>query len=29
MRWLPIGSWEQHGGHLPYDTDTRIAMALC
>ncbi|PSR23419.1 MAG: hypothetical protein C7B47_15900 [Sulfobacillus thermosulfidooxidans] len=29
MRWLPIGSWEPHGGHLPYDTDTRIASALC
>ncbi|WP_053958172.1 creatininase family protein [Sulfobacillus thermosulfidooxidans] len=29
MRWLPIGSWEPHGGHLPYDTDTRIAIALC
>jgi len=29
MRWLPIGSWEQHGNHLPYDTDTRIAAALC
>lgn len=29
MRWLPIGSWEQHGGHLPWDTDTRIAVSLC
>lgn len=28
MRWLPIGSWEPHGGHLPYDTDTLIASHL-
>lgn len=26
---LPIGSCEQHGSHLPLDTDSRIAMALC
>jgi mycofactocin precursor peptide peptidase len=25
---LPIGSLEQHGPHLPLDTDTRIAMEL-
>jgi mycofactocin precursor peptide peptidase len=25
---IPVGSWEQHGPHLPFDTDTRIAMAV-
>lgn len=25
---VPIGAWEQHGPHLPLDTDTRIAVAL-
>jgi len=25
---IPVGSWEQHGPHLPFDTDTRIAEAL-
>jgi mycofactocin system creatininase family protein len=25
---IPIGSLEQHGPHLPLDTDTRIAVAL-
>ena len=25
---VPLGSWEQHGPHLPLDTDTRIAEAL-
>jgi mycofactocin precursor peptide peptidase len=25
---LPLGSCEQHGAHLPLDTDTRIALAV-
>ena len=25
---LPVGSLEQHGGHLPLDTDTRVAVAV-
>ena len=25
---IPLGSWEQHGPHLPFDTDTRIAQEL-
>ncbi len=25
---LPLGAIEQHGAHLPFDTDTRIAAAL-
>lgn len=25
---VPVGSWEQHGPHLPFDTDTRIAIEL-
>ncbi len=25
---LPVGSTEQHGPHLPFDTDTRIAVAV-
>ncbi len=26
---LPVGATEQHGPHLPCDTDTRIAAAVC
>ncbi len=25
---VPVGSWEQHGPHLPFDTDTVIAVEL-
>ena len=25
---VPLGSFEQHGGHLPFDTDTRVAVAV-
>ena len=25
---IPVGSWEQHGPHLPFDTDTQIACAV-
>ena len=28
MLAVPLGSLEQHGPHLPLDTDTRIAVAL-
>ena len=28
MLLLPLGSTEQHGPHLPLDTDTRIAVAV-
>ncbi len=29
MLLLPLGSCEQHGPHLPLDTDTQIAQYLC
>ena len=25
---VPVGSLEQHGPHLPLDTDTQVAVAL-